>query len=53
MYQSNKKSGLSTGAVVGIALGAFAGAAIVATFVTIIIMRRNAKYRTVSKKKSG
>ncbi|KAF3331866.1 putative LRR receptor-like serine/threonine-protein kinase [Carex littledalei] len=52
LYQSNKKSGLSTGAVVGIALGAFAGAAIVATFVTIIIMRRNAKYRTVSKKKS-
>jgi hypothetical protein len=53
VYESNKKSGLSTGAVVGVALGSVAGAAIVSTVVTIIIMRRNAKYRTVSKKRSG
>ncbi|KAJ3699618.1 hypothetical protein LUZ61_003323 [Rhynchospora tenuis] len=52
LFPSNKKSGLSTGAVVGIALGAFAGAATLATILTIIIMRRNAKYRTGSKKRS-
>ncbi|KAJ3682926.1 hypothetical protein LUZ60_013153 [Juncus effusus] len=52
VYQGGKKSGLSTGAIVGIVLAAFAGAAIFSTVITILIMKRNSKYRQVAKRRS-
>ncbi|OAY67259.1 putative LRR receptor-like serine/threonine-protein kinase [Ananas comosus] len=45
-------SGLSKGALVGILMGAIAGAIILSATVTVLIVRRNWKYRTISKRSS-
>ncbi|XP_072958664.1 probable LRR receptor-like serine/threonine-protein kinase At1g06840 [Typha angustifolia] len=49
---NTSKSKLSTGATVGIILGAVAAAASLSAVVTIIIMRKNSRYRGASKKRS-
>ncbi|XP_026658440.2 probable LRR receptor-like serine/threonine-protein kinase At1g06840 isoform X2 [Phoenix dactylifera] len=46
------KSNLSTGAMVGIVLGAIAGAATLSAVITMLILRRHSKYRLVPKKRS-
>ena len=46
------KSGLSTGAIVGVVMAAFAAAAILSSIITIVILRRRSKHSS-SKKRSG
>lgn len=48
----NTKSSLSTGAIVGVVLAAFAAAAIISSIITIIILRRRSGYSS-SKKRSA
>ncbi|KAG1338920.1 putative LRR receptor-like serine/threonine-protein kinase [Cocos nucifera] len=46
------KSNLSTGAMIGIVLGAIAGAATLSAVITMLILRRHSKYRLVPKKRT-
>ncbi|XP_073113565.1 probable LRR receptor-like serine/threonine-protein kinase At1g06840 isoform X2 [Elaeis guineensis] len=46
------RSGLGTGAMVGIVLGAVAGAATLSAVITMLILRRHSKYRLVPKKRT-
>lgn len=48
---NTSKSGLTTGAIVGILFGAIAGAGTLSALVTILIMRRHSRYHVVSRRR--
>jgi orotate phosphoribosyltransferase len=51
---TSSKSGISTGAIVGIVLGAIACAVTLSAIVTLLILRTKLKdYRAVSKRRRG